>query len=105
MLDELLILKKINKPDSICMVFYFCSHQCGDLRYNRGIYRKHCTGNHTGDVYKRQVNKGLKKLKDNGEYDQIYEKFFSGENDTTQVQIADNTGIIGTQNIFRLFPF
>ena len=42
------------------------------------------------------VNKGLKKLKDNGEYDQIYEKFFSGENDTTQVQIADNTGIIGT---------
>ena len=37
-----------------------------------------------------------KKLKDNGEYDQIYEKFFSGENDTTQVQIADNTGIIGT---------
>jgi len=40
--------------------------------------------------------KGLKKLKDNGEYDQIYEKFFSGENDTTQVQIADNTGIIGT---------
>ena len=30
------------------------------------------------------------------EYDQIYEKFFSGENDTTQVQIADNTGIIGT---------
>lgn len=42
------------------------------------------------------VNKGLKKLKDNGEYDQIYEKFFLGENDTTQVQIADNTGIIGT---------
>ena len=36
------------------------------------------------------------RLKDNGEYDQIYEKFFSGENDTTQVQIADNTGIIGT---------
>ena len=29
---------------------YLCSHQCGDLRYNRGIYRKHCTGNHTGSA-------------------------------------------------------
>ena len=37
-------------PIPFAWFFTFCSHQCGDLRYNRRIYRKHCTGNHTGSA-------------------------------------------------------
>ena len=45
-------LSKFLKASPIPFAWFstFCSHQCGDLRYNRGIYRKHCTGNHTGSA-------------------------------------------------------
>lgn len=39
-----------SKSDSFCMVFYFCSSQCGDLWDYRGGYRKQCAGYHTGSA-------------------------------------------------------
>ena len=42
------------------------------------------------------INNGLKKVKESGEYDKIYEKFFSGDNDITQIQKMEGSGITGT---------
>lgn len=42
------------------------------------------------------INNGLKKVKESGKYDKIYEKFFSGDNDITQIQKTEEAGITGT---------
>ena len=38
----------------------------------------------------------MKKVKESGKYDKIYEKFFSGDNDITQIQKTEEAGITGT---------
>ena len=39
-----------SKPDPICMVFYFLAINAVIFGTIEGIYRKHCTGNHTGSA-------------------------------------------------------
>lgn len=42
------------------------------------------------------VNDGLRKVKESGKYDELYEKYFSGDNEAQVIQTAEDTGFLDT---------